>query len=125
MVFFFFQAEDGIRDLTVTGVQTCALPILEGASTAASIPSILGYLAYATADDEGLRGRVSARFELATILGLGAGVGAAGVFWLMGPISFFVNGVFYVGSLLIYRYGVKAPEEPAGPHHKPGYGWQR
>src|SRR2546421_6898399 len=26
-VFFFFQAEDGIRDLIVTGVQTCALPI--------------------------------------------------------------------------------------------------
>src|SRR2546430_10943408 len=26
-VHFFFQAEDGIRDLTVTGVQTCALPI--------------------------------------------------------------------------------------------------
>src|SRR5689334_25414065 len=28
MVVFFFQAEDGIRDGTVTGVQTCALPIL-------------------------------------------------------------------------------------------------
>src|SRR2546430_13180175 len=27
---FFFQAEDGIRDLTVTGVQTCALPIFSG-----------------------------------------------------------------------------------------------
>src|SRR5204862_3126305 len=27
-LFFFFQAEDGIRDLYVTGVQTCALPIL-------------------------------------------------------------------------------------------------
>src|SRR5690349_23940104 len=27
MFFFFFQAEDGIRDLYVTGVQTCALPI--------------------------------------------------------------------------------------------------
>src|SRR5690349_23651795 len=27
--FFFFQAEDGIRDLYVTGVQTCALPIFE------------------------------------------------------------------------------------------------
>src|SRR2546421_3151237 len=27
MFFFFFQAEDGIRDLIVTGVQTCALPI--------------------------------------------------------------------------------------------------
>src|SRR5699024_12052325 len=30
-VFFFFQAEDGIRDRNVTGVQTCALPILLGA----------------------------------------------------------------------------------------------
>src|SRR6266481_5277413 len=29
-IFFFFQAEDGIRDGTVTGVQTCALPISEG-----------------------------------------------------------------------------------------------
>src|SRR5690349_23304571 len=29
--FFFFQAEDGIRDLYVTGVQTCALPILAAA----------------------------------------------------------------------------------------------
>src|SRR2546421_1550369 len=27
LLFFFFQAEDGIRDLIVTGVQTCALPI--------------------------------------------------------------------------------------------------
>src|SRR5207245_8069289 len=27
VLFFFFQAEDGIRDATVTGVQTCALPI--------------------------------------------------------------------------------------------------
>src|SRR6266853_3529668 len=30
LFFFFFQAEDGIRDLTVTGVQTCALPIYPG-----------------------------------------------------------------------------------------------
>src|SRR2546422_5259859 len=29
--FFFFQAEDGIRDVAVTGVQTCALPILDRA----------------------------------------------------------------------------------------------
>src|SRR2546430_8754073 len=32
--FFFFQAEDGIRDLTVTGVQTCALPISRGRCSA-------------------------------------------------------------------------------------------
>src|SRR5256885_4807122 len=29
-LFFFFQAEDGIRDYKVTGVQTCALPISRG-----------------------------------------------------------------------------------------------
>src|SRR2546427_4650737 len=33
-LFFFFQAEDGIRDLTVTGVQTCALPIFRPRSPA-------------------------------------------------------------------------------------------
>src|SRR5688572_32267435 len=31
-IFFFFQAEDGIRDLTVTEVQTCALPIWPASS---------------------------------------------------------------------------------------------
>src|SRR5438093_12240912 len=31
--FFFFQAEDGIRDWSVTGVQTCALPISQSRST--------------------------------------------------------------------------------------------
>src|SRR5690606_41058819 len=30
LIFFFFQAEDGIRDFHVTGVQTCALPIFRG-----------------------------------------------------------------------------------------------
>src|SRR2546429_6795411 len=29
VIHFFFQAEDGIRDVAVTGVQTCALPIFE------------------------------------------------------------------------------------------------
>src|SRR2546430_10847569 len=36
--FFFFQAEDGIRDLTVTGVQTCALPISPAQSLLKSTP---------------------------------------------------------------------------------------
>src|SRR5690625_7644260 len=34
--FFFFQAEDGIRDGHVTGVQTCALPIFSGLELASS-----------------------------------------------------------------------------------------
>src|SRR5437867_12516146 len=46
---FFFQAEDGIRHRTVTGVQTCALPILWGMAVAlipylllSSVPSFTG-----------------------------------------------------------------------------------
>src|SRR5688572_14264741 len=35
---FFFQAEDGIRDLTVTGVQTCALPIWKELTRLNSFP---------------------------------------------------------------------------------------
>src|SRR6185312_8535506 len=37
--FFFFQAEDGIRDLIVTGVQTCALPISSRASASTVLSS--------------------------------------------------------------------------------------
>src|SRR3972149_8396681 len=42
----FFQAEDGIRDLTVTGVQTCALPISSSSpivAGAVDIPSSFGF----------------------------------------------------------------------------------
>src|SRR5437870_13295188 len=37
MTFFFFQAEDGIRDGHVTGVQTCALPICSTPQTGESV----------------------------------------------------------------------------------------
>src|SRR5699024_2451114 len=37
LTFFFFQAEDGIRDRNVTGVQTCALPILINPATPAEL----------------------------------------------------------------------------------------
>src|SRR5258707_12398792 len=41
-LFFFFQAEDGIRDIGVTGVQTCALPIWElpSAEPAANVAAV-------------------------------------------------------------------------------------
>src|SRR2546430_6740798 len=41
LYFFFFQAEDGIRDLTVTGVQTCALPICDFYETLAAYEQLL------------------------------------------------------------------------------------
>src|SRR5258707_9473313 len=40
LLFFFFQAEDGIRDIGVTGVQTCALPIW---ATCRGMPDALAY----------------------------------------------------------------------------------
>src|SRR2546427_9381471 len=40
--FFFFQAEDGIRDLTVTGVQTCALPISLGVQETEQVAQPVG-----------------------------------------------------------------------------------
>src|SRR5688572_31544802 len=39
-LYFFFQAEDGIRDLTVTGVQTCALPIFYQGARKVSVDNI-------------------------------------------------------------------------------------
>jgi MFS family permease len=121
----------GAIAVTITGLTANLLilggtRILEGAATAASIPSILGFLALASSGNEDLRGKVSARFELATLAGLGAGVGAAGIFWAaFGPIAFFVNAGFYMLSLAIYRFGVAAPDAPPGPHHRPEYGWRR
>src|SRR5699024_5885992 len=52
MLFFFFQAEDGIRDRNVTGVQTCALPIL--GSAIVELASTMGafVIAGASTDDE-------------------------------------------------------------------------
>src|SRR5262249_59341559 len=49
---FFFQAEDGIRDWSVTGVQTCALPISSGAMIFEETPAL-------SIDPAGVRKRVT------------------------------------------------------------------
>jgi MFS family permease len=84
---------------------------LEGASTAASIPSILGYIALVTAGSEALRGKAAARFEGATLAGIGVGIIAAPtLFGILGPGAFLLNAVIYGVSFLIYRFGVSDPE---------------
>ncbi|HEY8180191.1 MAG TPA: MFS transporter, partial [Candidatus Limnocylindria bacterium] len=88
--------------------------LLEGAAAAASIPSILGYIALATSGDQSIRGRAVSRFEGATLLGIGFGIVAAGpIFETIGRVGFVVNGVIYVLSFAIYRWGV------AELHHTP------
>src|SRR5438034_3053665 len=82
--------------------------LLEGASTAASVPSILGYIAVATAGDELLRGKAAARFEGATLAGIGVGFAVAPLlFAALGPNAFFLNAAIYGLSFLIYRFGVE------------------
>jgi MFS family permease len=99
-----------ITSLTSNVVLLGGTRILEGASTAASVPSILGYIALATAGNEVLRGKASARFEGATLAGLGAGfIVAPKLFELLGPSAFLLNALFYGGSFLIYRFVVADP----------------
>ncbi len=107
--------------------------LLEGASTAASVPSILGFIAMFTAGDELLRGRASARFEGATLAGIGAGAVAAGILYdgipeVWGGLqrdAFLLNAGFYVVSLLIYRYGVGEPPGEAAAVAGSHTGWRR
>jgi MFS family permease len=81
---------------------------LEGMAAAAAMPSILGYIAITTSGNAALRGRTVARFEAATIAGLGVGAVVAGpLFEQFGSAAFLLNAGIYGVSFLIYRYGVR------------------
>src|SRR3712207_8885976 len=59
--FFFFQAEDGIRDIGVTGVQTCALPIFAFPSISGSgisPPAGLGDVLFVSKDTKNPEGAI-------------------------------------------------------------------
>jgi MFS family permease len=102
--------------------------LLEGASTAASVPSILGFIAFATASDELLRGKAVARFEAATLAGLMLGFVVAGpLFAAFGPVAFLANAALYGVSFAIYKLGVPehAEPEPAARGHDPEEGLHR
>jgi MFS family permease len=123
----------GVAAVVVTAL-TVSLPLigftrlLEGGSTAASVPSILGFIAFATAADETHRGRAVARFEAATLAGLMTGFVVAGpLFKALGPVAFLANALVYIASFLIYRYGVPphAEPQPAGAAHDPAEGLRR
>jgi len=101
--------------VVLTGLTTSlpllgATRLLEGASTAASVPSILGFIALATAGNELLRGKAAARFEGATLAGIGVGfIVAPKLFEAIGSAAFFLNAAIYGVSFLIYWRGVKDP----------------
>ncbi len=112
----------GAVAVVLTGLTTSLVLLggtrwLEGASTAASVPAILGFVALATVGDEGLRGRAVARFEAATLAGIGGGIVAAGVVYTaLGNVAFYANAVLYGVSWCIYRFGISDPRVDHGGH---------
>jgi MFS family permease len=117
-----------ITALTVSLPVIALTRLLEGSSTAASVPSILGFVAFATAANEVARGRAVARFEAATLAGLLSGMVLAGpLFDLFGPAAFLLNALLYLLSFAIFRFGVRrdAEPEPAAAAHKQGEGFAR
>src|SRR5207248_7766557 len=60
-LFFFFQAEDGIRDRTVTGVQTCALPIFTRDHLGDSEPRMRSSVSFTSRSARSLSSRRTAR----------------------------------------------------------------
>jgi MFS family permease len=82
--------------------------LLEGGSTAASVPSTLGFIAAETDDNEKLRGRVVSLFEFVSLGGmLAVGPALGGVLWdAFGRGAFFLNCFSYLIALALYAYGV-------------------
>src|SRR2546430_7026375 len=77
---FFFQAEDGIRDLTVTGVQTCALPL----ALPTRISSVLGV----PRSDSGWLCNQAAMSAISVALNVSFGIPRPGIpFWTTGAID--------------------------------------
>ena len=63
-MFFFFQAEDGIRDRLVTGVQTCALPISNAGFPAGKLKTIILEIPVGSFTNNDYRIRISTNLEI-------------------------------------------------------------
>src|SRR6267143_2461880 len=114
MFFFFFQAEDGIRDGTVTGVQTCALPISVLSASASVAREIRSGTALAVLSKPVGR----AQFLLAKYAGLilalalltyvnlvAALLASRMAFDAYGSTDLFAVGIFASGLLMAYLMG--------------------
>lgn len=93
--------------------------LLEGLSTASSIPSTLGYISEATSGRPTLRARIVGIFEMSFLGGIAIGAIAGGHLWehlgqpavvggirLISP-AFSINGLVYLISLAVFAWGLK------------------
>ncbi|MFN8497828.1 MAG: MFS transporter [Anaerolineae bacterium] len=94
--------------------------MLEGLSTASSVPSTLSYISDVSDKSAGLRGRVVSLFEIATIGGLAVGGIIGGVLWdHFGRAGFALDALIYGVSLAIFVWGVEAVRATASHARKP------
>ncbi|HEX5734045.1 MAG TPA: MFS transporter [Blastocatellia bacterium] len=109
--------------------------LLEGLSTASSVPSTLGYISEATSGRPALRARIVGLFEITLVGGMAAGSIVGGYLWkyfgtpvegipLISP-AFSINGLIYLISLAVFAWGLKdiarktgAPEFARGARSK-------
>ncbi len=93
--------------------------VLEGLSTASSVPATLGYISEATVGRPALRARVIGLFEITLVGGIALGASVAGYLWkffdhpvsfagikLISP-AFSLNGLIYLCSLAVFVWGLK------------------
>src|SRR3712207_8634396 len=116
LFFFFFQAEDGIRDIGVTGVQTCALPIsvLTAAVAAFLVGRTLPTGSYQAAAGRGLGGGGAAGVVLTLAASIAGGAVGPGRMGAVG-IGFGETLVAAVGSLAIGGLPGGRPAARGGP----------
>jgi MFS family permease len=100
--------------------------LLEGLSTASSVPATLGYISEATVGRPALRARVIGLFEITLVGGIALGASVGGYLWrffghratvlgveLTSP-AFSINGLIYLVSLFIFAWGLKDLKRPPG-----------
>ncbi|RME42027.1 MAG: MFS transporter [Chloroflexi bacterium] len=117
----------GAIAVQITAV-TAALPLLlitrllEGLSTASSLPATLSYISNATSHNPVARGRAVSLWEITTIGGLALGFRAAGTLWDdFGRTGFSIVAVIYLLSAVIFYWGMRhqpraTPTEPSETH---------
>ena len=97
--------------------------LLEGVSTAAKVPSALGYLADATAGEgkarAALRGRVMGFYEITFLVGFVGGYVLGGFLWeRIGQLGFYLVSVIYlIATLMLYFFVPESLPEEARKHH--------